>query len=336
VKEDLRKCQSSEAFQRGSLFVPPPLASDSMERLAESKRNHELSNPPVPPRKAHLYKKNSLHKSHSANASNRIEHKIAKTSSGPSFSRVHPPPPSPVPLNLPNKEDNTLPRIQRKHPNTPTKAKQFEFPPPQSLTLDRPATPLSERARRLQLAKAQFLQSAPVTPRQEPQTPSKATNSVVLQKSISAGSMRGGGGGGAAAQEANRQQHYHEVSTDQESVGTSSAYDSLPRAVSRSAKISSKLGFATLTSKLRRGNKKPKDPPPSPGSALSALCRQTLMADVIPQAFGAEKPPPSPTGRNVSKSQSTPQAAGPSTINSEGINKSLSEQYVRQLKESDV
>jgi len=65
VKEDLRKCQSSEAFQRGSLFVPPPLASDSMERLAESKRNHELSNPPVPPRKAHLYKKNSLHKSHS-------------------------------------------------------------------------------------------------------------------------------------------------------------------------------------------------------------------------------------------------------------------------------
>jgi len=60
------------------------------------------------------------------------------------------------------------------------------------------------------------------------------------------------------------------------------------------------------------------------------------MADVIPQAFGAEKPPPSPTGRNVSKSQSTPQAAGPSTINNEGINKSLSEQYVRQLKESDV
>ncbi|XP_016961145.1 uncharacterized protein LOC108031888 isoform X2 [Drosophila biarmipes] len=334
VKEDLRKCQSSETFRRGGLFVPPPLASDSMERLAESKRNHELSNPPVPPRKAHLYKKNSLHKSHSANASHRIEHKIAKTSSGPSFSRVHPPPPAPIPLTLPNKEDNTLPRIQRKHPNTPTKAKQFEFPPPQTLILDRPATPLSERARRLQLAKAQFLQSAPVTPRQEPQTPSKATDSVVLQKSISAGSMRGGAG--AAAQEASRQQQYHEVSTDQESVGTSSAYDSLPRAVSRSAKISSKLGFATLTSKLRRGNKKPKDPPPSPGSALSALCRQTLMADAIPQAFGAEKPPPSPTGRNVSKSQSSPQAAGPPAISLEGINKSLSEQYVRQLKESDV
>ncbi|XP_033165066.1 uncharacterized protein LOC117144147 isoform X1 [Drosophila mauritiana] len=336
-KEELRKCQSSEHFRRGILFVRPPLASDSIERL--SKKHQEFSsNPPVPPRKAHLYKKNSLHKSHSANASNKIEHKIAKTSSGPSFSRVHPPPPSPVPLTLPNKQDNTLPRIQRKHPNTPTKATQFEFPPPQILAPERPVTPLSERAIRLQLAKAQFLQSAPVTPRQDPQTPTKATESVVLQKSISAGSMRGGAGGGAAVHEAAQQQHYHDTSTDQESVGHSSAYDSLPRAVSRSAKISSKLGFATLTSKLRRGNKKPKNPPPSPGSALSALCRQTLMADVIaiPQTFGTEKPPPSPTGRNVSKSQSTPQAAGPSTINFEGIPKSLSEQYVRQLKESDV
>ncbi|XP_017124065.1 uncharacterized protein LOC108143972 isoform X1 [Drosophila elegans] len=333
-KEDLRKCQSSENFRRGCLFVRPPLASDSIERLAESKKPPELNNPPVPPRKAHLYKKNSLHKSQSANASNKIEHKIAKTSSGPSFSRVHPPPPAPVPLILPNKQDNTLPRIQRKHPNTPTKAKQFEFPPPQILIPERPATPLSERAIRLQLAKAQFLQSAPVTPRQEPQTPSKAADSVVLQKSISAGSMRGAG-----QDPTKQQQHYHEVSTDQESVGTSSAYDSLPRTVSRSAKISSKLGFATLTSKLRRGTKKSKEPPPpSPGSALSALCRQTLMADVIaiPQAFASEKPPPSPTGRNVSKSQSTPQAAPPVTINFEGINKSLSEQYVRQLKESDV
>ncbi|XP_032577171.1 uncharacterized protein LOC6607289 isoform X2 [Drosophila sechellia] len=335
-KEELRKCQSSEHFRREILFVRPPLASDSIERL--SKKHQELSNPPVPPRKAHLYKKNSLYKSHSANASNKIEHKIAKTSSGPSFSRVHPPPPSPVPLTLPNKQDNTLPRIQRKHPNTPTKAKQFEFPPPQILAPERPVTPLSERAIRLQLAKAQFLQSAPVTPRQDPQTPTKATESVVLQKSISAGSMRGGAGGGAAVHEGAQQQHYHDTSTDQESVGHSSAYDSLPRAVSRSAKISSKLGFATLTSKLRRGNKKPKNPPPSPGSALSALCRQTLMADVIaiPQTIGTEKPPPSPTGRNVSKSQSTPQAAGPSTINFEGIPKSLSEQYVRQLKESDV
>ncbi|KAH8356083.1 hypothetical protein KR200_010024 [Drosophila serrata] len=352
-KDELRKSQSSGNLRRGSLLVRPPLASDSMQRLAESKTSEkkpdQMANPPVPvPRKAHLYKKNSLHKSHSATVTNKIEHRIAKTGSGSTFSRAPPPPTVSAPLVLPNKEDNTLPRIQRKHPNTPTKARQFEFPPTQILTSERPATPLSERAIRLQLAKAQFLQSAPVTPRQEPQTPPpKASDSVVLQKSISAGSMRGSAG--VTVQEAPKQPPaYQDVSTDQESVGTSSACDSLPRAVSRSAKISSKLGFATLTSKLRRGHKKPKETPATsgPGSALSALCRQTLMADAIPQAFGitttaagatAEKPPPSPKGGNVLKSHSTPQAAGPpSTINLDGLNKSLSEQYVRQLKESDV
>ncbi|KAH8278762.1 hypothetical protein KR018_008907 [Drosophila ironensis] len=336
LKEDSRKCQSSDNLRRGAFLVRPPLASDSIQRLAEARRQAESANPPVPPRKAHLYKKNSLHKSHSATVSNKIEHKIAKTSSGSTFSRAYPPPPVPMPLVLPNKQDNTLPRIQRKHPNTPTKAKQFEFPPPQILGPERPATPLSERAIRLQLAKAQFLQSAPVTPRQEPLTPKGGTDDkVVLQKSISAGSMRGAG---AVPDTSARQQ---DASTDQESVGTSSAYDSLPRAVSRSAKISSKLGFATLTSKLRRGNKKPKNSPSptGPGSALSALCRQTLMADVIaiPQAFAGEKPPPSPTNRNVLKSQSTPQAVTPPSVDFDVyLNKSLSEQYVRQLKESDV
>lgn len=78
------------------------------------------------------------------------------------------------------------------------------------------------------------------------------------------------------------------------------------------------------------------------------LCRQTLLADVIalPQARAGDRPPPSPnassSGRNVHKSQSSPQAAlgAGSSINLhasfEGLNKSLSEQYVRHLKESDV
>ncbi|XP_022224907.2 uncharacterized protein LOC111075742 [Drosophila obscura] len=352
--EPLRKCQSSEGLRRGSLLVRPPLASDSIKRLAQLPTRQmpmpmQLANPPVPPRKAHLYKKNSLHKSHSATVSNNIEHKIAKTSSGSTFSKVHPP------LTLPNREDNTLPRIQRKLEGkttpslTPTKAKHFEFPPPQLVLPERPATPLSERAIRLQLAKAQFLQSAPVTPRQEPPTPTAGgdASSPPLHKSVSAGSIRGGTEAAARAvgpqqpQQQQPQQYQQDVSTDQESAGTSSAYESLPRTVSRSAKISSKLGFATLTSKLRRGGKKPpKESSASPstsGSALSALCRQTLMADVIviPQAYGSEKPPPSPTARNVHKSQSTPQAVTPQ-INLDGLNKSLSEQYVRQLKESDV
>ncbi|BFF91129.1 uncharacterized protein DMAD_09485 [Drosophila madeirensis] len=343
--ELLRRCQSSEGVRQAALVVRPPLASDSIQRLAQLPAKRlpvELSNPPVPPRKAHLYKKNSLHKSHSATVSNNIEHKIAKTSSGSTFSKVH------APLTLPNREDNTLPRIQRKLEGkttpslTPTKAKHFEFPPPQLVLPERPATPLSERAIRLQLAKAQFLQSAPVTPRQEPHTPTaRGDASSSLHKSISAGSIRGGAKAAEGVVQHQQQQYNQDVSTDQESAGNSSAYDSLPRSVSRSAKISSKLGFATLTSKLRRGGKKQKESSASPstsGSVLSALCRQTLMADVIalPLAYGAEKPPPSPTARNVHKSQSTPQAAVPPQINFDGLNKSLSEQYVRQLKESDV
>ncbi|XP_032288795.1 uncharacterized protein [Drosophila virilis] len=353
-KDELRKCQSSENMHRSSNMVRPPLASDSIQRLARSKRQLATSAfPQVPPRKAHLYKKNSLHKSQSATVSNNIEHKIAKTSSGSTVSRACP---VSVSIVLPNKLDNTLPRIQRKLEGkgkallTPTKPKHFEFPPP-VVEPQRPVTPLSERALRLQQAKAQFLQSAPVTPRQEPTTPVALNDAALLHKSVSVGSMRGSAG--CSTEQLHQQQlQQQEVTTDQESVSNSSAYDSLPRSVSRSARISSKLGFATLASKLRRGGKKPKDTPgPMPcGSALSALCRQTLMADVIalPQVLGSDRPPPSPSAstsspaRNVHKSQSSPQAAlAAGSISNlhgsyEGINKSLSEQFVRQLKESDV
>ncbi|XP_017963618.1 uncharacterized protein LOC108656129 isoform X2 [Drosophila navojoa] len=341
AKDELRKCQSANDVHRSSIPVRAPLASDSIKCLTRSKRHLGMpAFPQVPPRKAHLYKKNSLHKSQSATVGNNIEHKIAKTSSGSSVSKAWP---AATSIVLPNKQDNTLPRIQRKLEvkgkvmHTPTKAKHFEFPT-SIMEPQRPMTPLSERALRLQQAKAEFLQSAPVTPRQEPLTPI-AVNDVTLHKSVSAGSMRGDVG---CSTEQLQQRSQQEVTTDQESVSNSSAYDSLPRAVTRSARISSKLGFATLASKLRRGGKKPKDPPAPmpPGSALSALCRQTLMADLV---IGGERPPPSPSAststpaRNVLKSQSSPQAAISNLHASyEGLNKSLSEQYVRQLKESDV
>lgn len=350
-REELRRSLSLDSVRRVSLTVRPPLASDSMKRLARSKRQLAPTPfPQVPPRRGHLFKKNSLHKSQSATVSNNIEHKIAKTSSGSTVSRACPSPSptpifTPISLVLPNKLDNTLPRIQRKWEGkgkallTPTKPKQFEFPEP-----ERPATPLSERALRLQQAKAQFLQSAPVTPRQEATTPLPMED-VTLHKSVSVGSMRGD----SAEQAKVQLQHQRdtEATTDQESISNSSAYDSLPRSVSRSGRISSKLGFATLASKLRRGGKKSKDAAGTSaapiGSALSTLCRQTLLADVIALPTPADRPPLSP-GRNVHKSQSSPQAATGSTRgaisghhnSSEGINKSLSEQYVRQLKESDV
>ncbi|KAH8416686.1 hypothetical protein KR222_007070, partial [Zaprionus bogoriensis] len=348
AREELRRCQSLDTARRVSLTaVRPPLASDSMQRLARSKRQLAATAfPQVPPRhRGHLYKKHSLHKSQSATVSNNIEHKIAKTSSGSAVSRASPTP-TVASLVLPNKLDNTLPRIQRKWEGksskpllTPTKPKQFEFPEP-----ERPATPLSERALRLQQAKAQFLQSAPVTPRQEPTTPLAMHDAALLHKSVSVGSMRGECTEQAKPHHHHHQQQQHqqqEVTTDQESISNSSAYDSLPRSVSRSSRFSSKLGLATLASKLRRGGKKSKDAAAAPaaaagsGSALSTLCRQTLLADVIALPVHADRPPLSP-GRNVHKSQSSPQAAmGPGDV-VEGINKSLSEQYVRQLKESDV
>ncbi|XP_017848978.1 uncharacterized protein LOC108604159 isoform X2 [Drosophila busckii] len=330
AKATLRRTQSSDSVPRACAAVRPPLASDSMQCLALSKRQFAPVLPP--PRRAQLYKKNSLHKSHSATVNHKLEHKIAKTNSGSTVGRTTPTPYTPAPLVLPNKQDNTLPRIQRKLEVkgkpllTPTKPKQFEFPP-----AERPATPLSERALRLQQARAQFLQSAPVTPRQEPLTPSTLPDAVQLHKSVSAGSMVGS---------AKEQQQLEASNTDQESVSNSSAYDSLPRSVSRSGRISSRLGFATLASKLRRAGKKHKEPAPAPsptGSALSALCRRTLMADVIavPQLLATNRPLSTPSSSSVYKSQSSPQAA--SHVGSfDGLNKSLSEQYVRQLKESDV
>ncbi|EDW24393.1 GL24126 [Drosophila persimilis] len=75
------------------------------------------------------------------------------------------------------------------------------------------------------------------------------------------------------------------------------------------------------------------------GSFTTTAPNELDTANATDDAYGIEKPPPSPTARNVHKSQSTPQAAGPPFdmhVNLDGLNKSLSEQYVRQLKESDV
>ncbi|XP_030375874.1 uncharacterized protein LOC115625108 isoform X2 [Scaptodrosophila lebanonensis] len=363
INEEQRRCQSSENLTKRPL-VRPPLATDSIRTINKTLvRQEQLSklsfnSPQTPlPRKEHMYKKHSLHKSHSASVSNKIEHKIAKTSSG---SAVAVPDDFVAILDistaltrtLPNKLDNTLPRIHRKLEGkalTPTTPKHFEFPPAidtNSVVLpanDRPVTPLSERALRLQRARAQFLQSVPVTARQGQNTsaelPTVMRGATLLTKSISAGTIS--------------TEEQREVAVDQDQVSTgTSTYDSLPRSVSRSGKISSKLGFATLASKLRRvkgggSGKKSKDSPT--GSALSTLCRQTLPlladADIIglPNILGGSSSSPaepkdiSNTSHYVHKSQSSPQATA-SNMNSsrERLNKSLSEQYVRQLKESDV
>ncbi|XP_067619491.1 uncharacterized protein [Eurosta solidaginis] len=300
----------------------------------------------------------------------KIETKIAKTNSGSSVcseTTTH--------LLTPDRFDNTLPRIARKLERkslTPTSMKplQFDYPAtrtsapttPQIVavaTQETPRTPLSERALRLQKAKEEFLQrnaSLMQTQlkrrdeivrnetweqyrRSDYSLISAANDGSDLPKSFSVGTIA--------------PDSYAETPTHSD-TGTDldgSLYESLPRAVSRSGKISSKLGFATLASKFRRGkggSKKDKDAPPKEQesgksrAALSALCRQTLMADAIAVPQLATES----SHESVQKSQSSPHAGRGvggvrhsvpyEVLDRRQLDKSQSEQYVRRHKESIV
>ncbi|XP_053947188.1 uncharacterized protein LOC128855950 [Anastrepha ludens] len=333
-----------------------------------------VGNSPSEVRKEHRFRKNTekshyyipFSKSQSATIK-KIETKIAKTHSGASIGDSSP--------QTPDRFDNTLPRISRKLERkslTPTSMQplHFDFPTPNNsepttplhaAAQEAPHTPLSERALRLQRAKEEFLQGnnaltqLPVKRRDDAAREEKweqhrrsdysmssaAGEETDLPKSFSVGTI--------TADSYTETPTHSDTGTDLDS----SLYDSLPRSVSRSGKISSKLGFATLASKFRRGkgSKKGKDAPKdtetpkNSNRALSALCRQTLMADVIavPQ-LATENP-----HESVQKSQSSPQAgrgfAGGQSSASYGgldrrtlepLNKSQSEQYVRRHKESIV
>ncbi|XP_065371499.1 uncharacterized protein LOC135963522 [Calliphora vicina] len=339
-------------------------------------------------KKDHLYRKNN-EKSFSVNPVHfkgatikRIENKIAKTQSGSSvadtdFSK----------FLSPDKLDNTVPRIARKWDRkslTPTSQQiKFDYPTPTNSEPTspvfeqtcRPMTPLNERALRIQKAKEEFLRDKPSPiavvklrqnfrrdenwgeKRQSDLSLSSTTadecsahcelaesEDNVLHKSLSADTIR-----------AESPPTQSDTGTDQDFGGI---YDSISRQVTRSGKISSKLGFATLASKLRRvKGKKAKDPNTSlastnsntaSGSALSALCRQSLFTDLIvaPQIISTDTEPKVSTSRDsVMKSQSSPHALqrSPNTasgdlsrFNNERLNKSQSDQYVKRHKESYV
>ncbi|XP_011191751.2 uncharacterized protein LOC105218093 [Zeugodacus cucurbitae] len=384
--KDARPPLASDSFR----VINKSCASLMRESASPAKLGAIAANPagnsPTEVRKEHRFKKNT-EKSHyyipfaksQSGTIKKIETKIAKTHSGTSIGEVSPQ------IFASDRFDNTLPRIARKLERkslTPTSMQplHFDFPPPHSsepttplhlITPDTPRTPLSERALRLQKAKEEFLQgngahSQSPTPsqtgvkrrddiirnetweqyrRSDYSMGSVAGDETNLPKSFSVGTITG--------------DSYTETPTHSD-TGTdldSSIYDSLPRSVSRSGKISSKLGFATLASKFRRGkgSKKGKDAPkpepePAKGNrALSALCRQTLMADVIAVPQLAKDS----SHESVQKSQSSPQAGrgynsgGGSAQSSlygapgvrpqvEQLNKSQSEQYVRRHKESIV
>ncbi|XP_075148332.1 uncharacterized protein LOC142222202 [Haematobia irritans] len=409
--EDKRKSHSMESLKqadkkRNSKEPRAPLASDSFCKIpGNSESSTRLTNISKiqallgsSKKKDHLFKKHPekpfiphglINKGATVK---KIENRIAKTHSSSYVSDSD----SVSKFLSPDKHlDNTMPRIARKLERkslTPTTQHiKFDFPPsnisepttPVFEQYNRPLTPLTQRALRLQKAKEEFLRSKPCPKavvqlrenvpkvdrwfenRQSDLSLSSTTadeSSIRgmhldpldsdVQKSLSADTIR-----------AESPPTQSDTGTDQDFGGI---YDSLPRQVTRSGKISSKLGFATLASKLRRvKGKKSKDPKrsvpsamgvggaSSGGSALSALCRQSLLADIIavPQTMATAelgKPPhgrPSPCPDNVMKSQSSPHAIYRGASNdmtrmqanaSERLNKSQSEQYVKRHKESYV
>lgn len=391
--------ESKSIIGKSSKGFRTPLATDSF-RLLNRTRESPLKQDNITQfqqmlqygqhKKDHLYKKNndkiySVNPLHLKGATiKRIENKIAKTNSGSSvtdneFSK----------FLSPDKLDNTVPRIARKWERkslTPTTQQiKFDYPTPTNSEPTspvfeqtcRPMTPLNERALRIQKAKEEFLREKPSPiavvklrenfrrsenwgeKRQSDLSLSSTTadeSSVhcelmesednELHKSLSADTIR-----------AESPPTQSDTGTDQDFGGI---YDSIPRQVTRSGKISSKLGFATLASKLRRvKGKKSKDTnrplassnstPTASGSALSALCRQSLFTDILvaPQIVSNESSTAKGTSGssdNVMKSQSSPHALQRSPNNASGdlsrfkerLNKSQSDQYVKRHKESYV
>lgn len=381
---------ASDSFRLLNRTRESPLKLDNVakcENMLQQKKN----------KKDHLYKKNN-EKQYSANALHvkgatikKIENKIGKTHSGSLVSDTDF---TKFLMPSPQKLDNTVPRIARKWERkslTPTtQHTKFDYPTsnisePTSPVFEqasRPMTPLNERALRIQKAKEEFLREKPSLPtvvklrgknlqrdanwgekRQSDLSLSSTTadeGSVHyeealesedndLHKSLSVDTIR-----------AESPPTQSDTGTDQDFGGI---YDSIPRQVTRSGKISSKLGFATLASKLRRvKGKKPKDsnhplasnhPSTKSGSALTALCRQTIFNDIIvaPQIVSSssemEKKDRLPT-ESVMKSQSSPHALlrtpnnhsnnnnKTSAADFSRLNKSHSEQYVKRHKESYV
>lgn len=358
--------------------------SASPAKLCSTAAN-PTGNSPTELHKEHRFKKNT-EKSHfyvpfsksQSGTIKKIETKIAKTHSGTSIGEVS------SQIFVPDRFDNTLPRIARKLERkslTPTSMQpsHFDFPAPHCsepttplhlITQETPHTPLSERALRLQKAKEEFLQgNGAHSQDQTPQSHMKRRDDIVRNETWEQYRRSDYSMSSAAGEEDNLPKSfsvgtipgdsYTETPTHSD-TGTdldSSLYDSLPRSVSRSGKISSKLGFATLASKFRRGKgskkgkdaPKPEPEPPKGNRALSALCRQTLMADVIAVPQLAKES----SHESVQKSYSSPQAGksfntgggrGQSSLYGasgvrpqlEPLNKSQSEQYVRRHKESIV
>ncbi|XP_055849624.1 uncharacterized protein LOC129914407 [Episyrphus balteatus] len=332
-----------------------PLANDSFRLLKKINptRNSRGSQSPsqVTERREHLFRKNRSGSPvvRLSAKGKRLESKLAKcvtTSEVPGY-----------PLS-PDKSDNTIPRITRKLENkslTPTgKSSSFfqetvpapsasEPSTPMIEIVEKPRTPLSERAIRLQKAKEEFLKSGAlpktVTMRREEVVDGQRTREKTENRRSHQSMCSDVSASGLDEMIFLKSVSVGALPADSDCSNQGDGYDSLPRSVSRSAKLTSKLGFATLASKLRkvklrRGSKdNTTQPPPIKENTLSILCRQSLFVDLNPV-----------TQQNLMKSQSSQAAIGgmrakleSPNAESDNLNKSKSEHFFpHRQKESCV
>ncbi|XP_037891798.1 uncharacterized protein LOC119638831 isoform X4 [Glossina fuscipes] len=382
-----KKSHSMENIRNKKLTkaTRPPLANDSFRLINKIKGSHiegktkkiNSANEKI----EHVFKKHA-DKTHTRGITvKKIETKISKSQTANTVST--------------DKFDNTLPRIHRKWERkslTPTtQYTKFNYPEPATSepsspmyaeTYYKPATPLTERALRLKKAKEDFLKGFADFPslqqaqphkletKQLSQWPEKGQSDLSLSsvtttderslvddestemeqeeipKSLSANTLRD-----------ETPATHSDTGTDQD---FGALYNSFPRQVTRSRKITSKLGFATLASKLRKvkGKKKPKNTSSetisnvpltasNSNSALSTLCRQSLWSDVIaiPRLINSDdmtspstinKSKSSPHALQQARQNITEESKANVNIQNERLNKSQSEQYVKRHKESYV
>uniref|UniRef100_A0A1B0BQ32 Uncharacterized protein n=1 Tax=Glossina palpalis gambiensis TaxID=67801 RepID=A0A1B0BQ32_9MUSC len=386
-----KKSHSMENIRNKKLTkaTRPPLANDSFRLINKIKGSHiegktkkiNSANEKI----EHVFKKHA-DKTHTRGITvKKIETKISKSQTAKTVSTD----------KFDNTLPRIHRKWERKSLTPTTQYTKFNYPAPAPATSEpsspmyaetyyKPSTPLTERALRLKKAKEDFLKGfadfpglQQAQPQAQPhkletkqlsQWPEKGQSDLSLSsvtttderslvddestemeqeeipKSLSANTLRD-----------ETPATHSDTGTDQD---FGALYNSFPRQVTRSRKITSKLGFATLASKLRKvkGNKKAKNtssetisnvPLTASNSALSTLCRQSLWSDVIamPRLINTDdmtspstinKSKSSPHALQQARQNITEESKANVNIQNERLNKSQSEQYVKRHKESYV
>lgn len=195
---------------------------------------------------------------------------------------------------------------------------------------DKPKSPISERALKIQKAKEEFLRGVPTLPKQDSKGKNRLSQiSIDSDTSLCEGALMKSASVGMISMKAD----------DSDAVESS---DSLPRKVARSRKFTSKLGFANIASKFRKVKMR-RETKETAGNTVSALCRQSLLVDF--KHPGNEQPQRQsvPTTLSPLKKSSSSQGSisGLSSIFSfkferNHINKSSSANAVSGSRESHV